>query len=176
MKQYYYLFLTIILFSLTSCSSVRVAADYDSSVSFDSYKTFAFFKDGIDKAKISNLDKRRILRAIESELISKGFTKSETPDFIVNIFTKENHEINIYNQNYGMFGWGWGPNALGWNRTNVYNSTNGMLFIDFIDANKKELIWQGIGEGYLTSRVNRKEERIKEFVASVLKKYPPIDK
>ena len=75
-----------------------------------------------------------------------------------------------------MFGWGWGPNALGWNRTNVYNSTNGMLFIDFIDANKKELIWQGIGEGYLTSRVNRKEERIKEFVASVLEKYPPIDK
>jgi hypothetical protein len=51
-----------------------------------------------------------------------------------------------------------------------------MLFIDFIDANKKELIWQGIGEGYLTSRVNRKEERIKEFVASVLEKYPPIDK
>jgi hypothetical protein len=176
MKQYYYLFLTIILFSLTSCSSVRVAADYDSSVSFDSYKTFAFFKDGIDKAKISDLDKRRILRAIESELISKGLTKSETPDLIVNIFTKENHEINIYNQNYGMFGWGWGPNALGWNRTNVYNSTNGMLFIDFIDANKKELIWQGIGEGYLTSRVIRKEERIKEFVASVLEKYPPIDK
>ena len=176
MKQYYYLFLTIILFSLTSCSSVRVAADDDSSVSFDSYKTFAFFKDGIDKAKISDLDKRRILLAIESELISKGFTKSETPDFFVNIFTKENHAINIYNQNYGMFGWGWGPNALGWNRTNVYNSTNGMLFIDFIDANKKELIWQGIGEGYLTSRVNRKEERIKEFVASVLEKYPPIDK
>jgi hypothetical protein len=176
MKQYYYLFLTIILFSFTSCSSVRVAADYDSSVSFDSYKTFAFFKNGIDKAKISDLDKRRILRAIESELISKGLTKSETPDLIVNIFTKENHEINIYNQNYGMFGWGWGPNALGWNRTNVYNSTNGMLFIDFIDANKKELIWQGIGEGYLTSRVNRKEERIKEFVASVLEKYPPIDK
>jgi hypothetical protein len=163
MKQYYYLFLTIILFSLTSCSSVRVAADYDSSVSFDSYKTFAFFKDGIDKAKISDLDKRRILRAIESELISKGLTKSETPDLIVNIFTKENHEINIYNQNYGMFGWGWGPNALGWNRTNVYNSTNGMLFIDFIDANKKELIWQGIGEGYLTSRVNRKEDRIKKI-------------
>ena len=89
------------------------------------------------------------------------------------IFTKENHEINIYNQNYGMFGWGWGPNALGWNRTNVYNSTNGMLFIDFIDANKKELIWQGIGEGYLTNRIDRKENRIKKFVTSILSNYPP---
>ena len=32
----------------TSCSSVRVASDYDKRASFDNYKTFAFFKTGID--------------------------------------------------------------------------------------------------------------------------------
>ena len=54
-------------FSFTSCNSVRVAADYDRSVTFETYQSFAFFKEGIDKAEISDLDKRRILRAIESE-------------------------------------------------------------------------------------------------------------
>ena len=74
MKQYI-LPITILLLTMMSCDSVRVAADYDRSVNFTSYKTFAFFKEGIDKAKVSDLDKRRILRAIESELLAKGFTK-----------------------------------------------------------------------------------------------------
>jgi len=57
---------------VSSCSSVRVASDYDSKADFKQYKTFAFFKSGIDKAEISDLDKRRILRAIESELMARG--------------------------------------------------------------------------------------------------------
>lgn len=158
---------------ITSCDSVRVVADYDRSVDFNSYKTFAFFKDGIDKAKISDLDKRRILRAIESELMAKGFTKSDTPDLLVNIFTKERQEVNVYNQGWGMYGWGWGWGPMGWNQTNVTNSTRGSLFIDLIDAQNKELVWQGIGQGYLTSRMDRKVERIREFVSSVMAKYPP---
>jgi len=165
--------LGLTILTLTSCSSIRVAADYDRSADFNTYKTFAFFKDGIDKAKISDLDKRRILRSIESELLAKGFSKSETPDLLVNIFTKERQEVNVYNQGWGMYGWGWGWGPMGWNQTNVTNSTRGTLYIDLIDAKKKELVWQGIGQGYLTSRMDRKEERIREFVTSVLAKYPP---
>ena len=148
MKQYI-LPITILLLTMTSCDSVRVAADYDRSVNFSSYKTFGFFKEGIDKAKVSDLDKRRILRAIESELLAKGFTKSKTPDLLVNIFTKEQQEVN------------------------VSTTTNGTLFIDLIDAKNKELVWQGVGEGYLSTRIDKKEERIKKFTSSILTKYPP---
>ncbi len=92
----------------------------------------------------------------------------------MNIFTKERQEVNVYNQNFGMYGWGWGWGPMmGWNQTNVTNSSRGTLFIDLIDANKKELVWQGIGQGYLTSRMDRKEERIREFVTSIMSKYPP---
>ncbi|MDB4402921.1 DUF4136 domain-containing protein, partial [Algibacter sp.] len=58
--------LLALLILLSSCSSVKVAADYDKEAKFNDYKTFAFFKTGIDKAEISDLDKRRILRAIEA--------------------------------------------------------------------------------------------------------------
>ncbi|MDA9335676.1 DUF4136 domain-containing protein, partial [Flavobacteriaceae bacterium] len=46
-------------------------------------------------------------------------------------------------------------------------------YIDLIDAKRKELIWQGIGAGYLTQSVKHKEERINSFVSSILGKFPP---
>ena len=169
-----YLFYFIVSLIISSCSSIHVAADYDRSVNFSSYKSFSFVQEGIKKVKISDLYKRRILNAIENELISKGLKKSDNPDLLVNIITKERKEVNIYNQNFGMWGWGWGWGpTFGLNQTNISDSTNGTLFIDLIDNNKKELVWQGIGDGYLSTRMDRKNERIIEFVESILEKYPP---
>ncbi len=168
----------LLVMVITSCSSVRVAADYDKNANFDNYKTFAFFKTGIDKAEISDLDKRRILRAIEKELITKGFTKSDNPDLLVSIFTKSRENINVYNNNgFGGFGYGWGWSPFYWNNfnnTSVSRSTQGSLYIDLIDAKKKELVWQGKGDGYLVTRnMEKKEERINEFVTHIMEKYPP---
>lgn len=169
--------LLALLIIMSSCNSVRVAADYDKNNNFDSYKTFAFFKTGIDKAEISDLDKRRILRAIESEMLAKGFTKSKDPDLLVSIFTKERQEINVWNNGFGGFGYGWGWSPFWGNNFNTNVSTNlqGRLYIDLIDAKKKELVWQGKGSGYLTSssKVDKKIERINTFVREIMTAYPP---
>lgn len=160
---------------LASCASVSVVADYDRQVNFDQFKTFAFYKPGIDKAEISDLDKRRILKAIESELIAKGYTKSENPDLLVSIIASAREKIDVYNNYYGGMGWGWGWNPYFYgNYNSISTSTEGVLYIDLIDANKKELVWQGQGVGYLNiSNVDKKEERIKEFVSQIMEKYPP---
>ena len=118
---------------LTSCSSVRVVADYDKQVNFDNFKTFAFYKKGIDKAEISDLDKRRILKAIETEMLAKGFTKSENPDLLVSIIASSREKIDVYNNFYGAgWGWGWNPYFYG-NYNTVSTSTEGVLYIDLID-------------------------------------------
>jgi len=172
----------ILLLVLTSCSSVRVATDYDREANFDNYKTFAFFKPGIDKAEINDLDKRRILRAIEAELMAKGYTKSENPDMLVSIFTKSNQRVDIYNNAWGNGAWGWGGYGgwgwrSGWNNNQVTTTTEGVLYIDLIDAQKKELIWQGSGTGNLETRnVEKKEIRVKEFVSQMLMQFPPEEK
>ena len=160
---------------LTSCSSVQVASDYDREVNFNQYKSFAFFKPGIDKAEISDLDKKRILRAIESEMQRKGFTKSENPDLLVSIFTKTNENINIYQNNmmgWG-YGWGWHPWYWGSGFNTVNRTSEGTLYIDLIDAEEKELVWQGMGTAALASDVDKKQERINEIVMEILEKYPP---
>lgn len=169
--------LSLLLFVavLTSCSSVRVSSDYDKSVDYSQYKTYAFYKDGIDKVEIHDLDKRRILKAIERELQAKGMTASENPDLLVNIFTDATERVDVNQWGYG-YGWGYSPWGWGGNYASVSKTTEGTLYIDLIDGKKKELIWQGVGEGVLTKNIERKEERINEFVNKILAKYPPKQK
>ncbi len=160
---------------LTSCSSVRVASDYDREANFSNYDTYAFFKPGIDKAEISDLDKKRILRAIETEMSKKGFTKSEDPDLLISIFTKTNENINIYNNVYPFWGYGWGWNPWYWGSgfNTVSSTSEGTLYIDLIDSEGKELVWQGMGTAALAREVNKKQERINEIVSKIMEKYPP---
>jgi len=176
MKKYFLLLFTVVL--LFSCSSVRVVTDYDDKVDFNQYKTFAFYKTGIDKAEISDLDKKRVLRAIESELVAQGFTKSKNPDMLVSFFTKSRRKVNVnQNNNFGYgLGWGWNP----WMRNGMNNNiqvnqyTEGTLFVDFIDTSEKELVWQGIGTGALVVQNREKKEvRIKKFVKEIISRFPP---
>ena len=163
----------LLLFIFTSCATVRVASDYDKEANFTEYNSFAFYKPGIDKAKISDLDKKRILRAIESEMTTKGMTKSETPSLLVSIFTKERERVDVYNNNFG-YGWGWNPWYYGGYGTTVSSSTEGSLYIDLIDTKTNELVWQGVGTANLiTHDMEKKEERIREIVREILAVYPP---
>ncbi|WP_299161479.1 DUF4136 domain-containing protein [uncultured Tenacibaculum sp.] len=174
MKIQKLLFLPIVALIISSCSSVKVTTDYDTKADFNKYKTFAFYKKGIDKAPISDLDKKRIMRAVEAELIAKGMTKSSSPDLLVSLFTKSRERINVNDNFYGGFYYPW---YYGANRVRVSQYTEGTLFIDLLDANKKELVWQGVGTGALRTRnVEQKEERVKEFVGEIMAKYPPGSK
>jgi len=163
----------LLIFVLSSCSSVRVVSDYDSVTDFNKYQTFAFYKPGIDKTKISDLDKKRIMRQIEANLKAKGMTISNDPDLLVSLFTKERERIDVYNNYY--YGYGYGAWYGG--GTSVTSTPEGTLYIDLIDRSKNELIWQGIGKGDLImSSIEKKEARIKEIVTKILAQYPPVVK
>ncbi len=184
MKIYKFLALpALALLFFSSCTSVRVVSDYDKGADFNSYKSYAFYKTGIDKAQISDLDKKRILKAIDAELSSRNFVKSKDPDLLVSIFTKEREQVDVYNNRfYGGWGWGygyWNPwmwyGGFGPYGNNVSTRTEGSLYIDLIDAKTKELVWQGRGVGVLgnSNNIEKKEQRIREFVSEILQKYPP---
>ena len=170
MKTIKFLSVLFLVATLASCSSVRVNADYDKKATFTNYKTYAYLKSGVDKAEISDLDKKRILYSIEEVMATKGFSKSENPDVLISIFTKERERVDVYN-NMG-FGWGWNP-WWGMGYSSVTTTPEGTLFIDIIDAKTKELVWQGEGSGYLTKNTEKKDARIKEFVSKILEQYPP---
>jgi len=176
----------LLFFILSSCgSSIKVYSDFDKTVDFSQYKTYAFHKKGIEKVQISDLDKKRILNAIDNELVKKGMVKSENPDLLVNIFTKERQEVDL-NSYYDYWGYGWGY-GHGWRGYSygygypyywgghpyVSTSTEGTLFIALIDAKKNELVWQGEGVGYIDQDRSKKEALINEFVSKILAQFPP---
>lgn len=158
-----------ILLFMNACSSIKVTTDYETQTDFSQYKTFAFYKKGIDKAPISDIDKRRIIKAISNELEAKGMTKSETPDILVSIFTKSREKVDIYENN-------WRPYYYGpFHRQQISKYTEGTLFIDIIEKEGKKLVWQGIGSGFLTKsqKPEKREANIQKFVQEILAKYPP---
>jgi hypothetical protein len=171
----------LVLLFLSSCVSVRVVSDYDRETDFKEYKTYAYYKTGIDRALISDLDKKRILKAIDAEMASRGFTKSQNPDILVNIFTKEREQVDVFNNNFGFGGFGgfgrfgFGGFGFGGFGPVVSTRTEGSLYIDLIDSKNKSLVWQGRGVGTLNNikNIEKKEKRIKEFVSEILEAYPP---
>ena len=167
--RYFSLFLFLFLFS---CSSVYVISDHDASIDFKSYKTFAYLKSGIDKAEISDLDKRRILKSIDLELESKGLNKSKNPDLLITFSTNAKEKIYI-NTDYLYSNWHYNPYFFGPMRSFPINQIEGTLYINLIDSKTKKLIWQGKGRGGLSDYIKNRDEKINAFVSEILNNFPP---
>ena len=101
-------------------------------------------------------------------------TINENPDILINIATKSSENIYIDNNFYNPYYTGWYPNYGRGYRQVAYSTSQGALYIDFIDTKTKQLIWQGKGTGFLTSskRTNR-DELVDSYVTKILDVYPP---
>ena len=171
-------FLLPLFLILSSCSSIRVYSDFDNNIDFSNYKTFAYFKPEIDRVDISDLDKRRILKAIDNEMSLKGLSKSETPDLLIGFTTKAKDKIYVNNFNNFSWGWGWGwgfnPWLWGPNGFNTISTkTEGTLYVNIIDATTRQLVWQGKGRGGIDENIKNRNERISLFVKEIVGNYPP---
>ena len=164
------IFFFVCVLIISSCGSITVFTDHDTSVNFSKYETYAFYKPSIDKVKISDLDKRRILKAVDMEMQNKNISKSNSPDLIVSISTEAKEKIyinSIVNSNFWN-PWFWGPNP------NYINSqTEGILYLNIIDSESNQLVWQGKGKGLINEYSKNRDQRINEFVAKILLNFPP---
>jgi len=154
----YILSFVLISFLVTSCSSTKIT--YDKTVDFSQYKTFAFFKKGLDNLRIPAQKKRFVVKTISEALLQKGFTKSSHPDLIVNIFTDLHDRVDVYPRYYSPF----------YSRAYIEKSKEGTVFIDIVDLNKKKVVWSG--SRYLNLSGND-YKALKRAVYKLLDKFPP---
>jgi len=168
--------LTVVL-ALAGCSTLRTASDYDKTADLNSYKTYNFYDKGIARVKLNNLDKRRLMAAVETEMNAKGFTKSAKPDMLVNLVVVAREKTDIYGPAYyGGWGWGWrgGWGSPFWGGPNYVNQyIEGTIIIDFLDPAKKILFWHGQGSGFNLDNFSKREERLNTGVKEILAQYPP---
>ena len=55
----------------------------------------------------------------------------------------------------------------------ISTQTEGTLFLNIIDAQTKQLVWQGKGSGSINEFTKNRDERIHLFVREILEQYPP---
>lgn len=171
MRKLFTLIVFFILLGLMSCNTVRVTHDYDRQAEFNKYKTFSFHQKGIDALKMNDLDKRRIVIAIDENLKSKGMTlalKSKA-DIIINIYASNKTRVDVdpwYNPwwTYGPY---WG------NRLNIRSYKEGSIVVDLIDRQKNTLVWQGVGKGLNISNIKAKEKAIPKAINEIMVAFPP---
>lgn len=164
----------ILIFFLISCNSVRVTYDYDKATDFTNYTTYNYFND--IESGLSELDEKRLLKALDSTLQVKGFLLAEEPDFFINILSSEFRTAPSNNVGIGVGGTG--RNVGGGVSVGIPMGNSGwqrQIKFDFVDSQKDALFWQAVSESGFRDNASPsvREERLKAIVAKVFAKFPP---
>jgi len=172
------IFLLFVLVGVTSCSSINVSSDFDKTATFPAYKTYAFTPEAL-ALPLDDINRNRLIAAVEKELAAKGFTKSDNPDVLIDVKIKAQTQQTATATNSGGYygaGYRYGRSG-GFSTTTINYDTyvDGTLFIDMIDASKKQLVWQGRGTKTIDQNASpqKREQNINYAVEQIFVKYPP---
>ena len=169
-----FVLISILALLLSSCASTQVKYDYEPSADFSAYRTYNYFSD-IDTG-LSNLDAKRLFRAVDSILQQKGMKISEEPEFLINIQGQSFY--NPQNSSVGVGVGGTGGNVGGGVSIGIPVGSRTMereLIFDFVDSEKNQLFWQAVSSSNISENASpeTREKKINEMVAKVFSKYPP---
>ena len=167
--------LAIFIFAVTACSSITATYDYDKTTDFNKYKTYAYTEES-KKLPVGDLNRDRLMAAVDAELAARGLTKSDSPDALIDlqVKAKERTEATATNTG-GLYGGRYGYGG-GFTTTNIdYNTyVDGTLFINLIDKASEKLVWQGRATKTLDENASpeKKETNINTAVKMIFTKYP----
>lgn len=173
MKKYIYLFMVAFA---TACSPIKVTYDYDKNTDFNKFKTYSYTEEST-KLPIGDLNRDRLMRAVDAELTARGLSKSDSPDALIdlNVKAKERTEATATTSGGGMYRGRYGYGG-GFSTTNIdYNTyVDGTLFINLIDKVAEKVVWQGRGTKTLDENASpeKKEANINTAVKMIFAKYP----
>ena len=184
MQKLLFLIVALLFSSASSAVAQDVRYDFDREKDFSKYKTYKWVEiKGADQTDA--LTAKQITAAIDSELASKGLSKtdSDTADLYIGYQTAIGTEkqYTAYNTGWG-YGPGWGVGWYGYGgmaTTTTYGSTStvyvGQLDMSMYDSAQKELVWRGTVSKTLDPKAKpeKKQKNINKAVAKLLKNYPP---
>jgi hypothetical protein len=172
----------VLAIAATALPSIALAQkttyDFDKTATFATYKTYAF-KEGTPVGQ--PLLDQRIVGALEMQLAAKGFTKNDaSPDVFVvyHVALDKQKDISSFSSGpmYGPYGYGWGG---GWGTTTtnvrVTDIVVGTLAVDMVDAQKKQMVWRGLGTKEIDTdaKPEKRDKNISKAVEKIFKNYPP---
>ncbi len=169
--------LTLIgVLALGACATLQTGSDFDRSVSFAPYRSFAWLPRSHPDSP-NPLNVQRVQDAIRAELEAKGLRLEAdvgradlAVDFTVG--AAERTDITTYPVEFGG-GWRWGGGYFG-NEIDVHQYQEGTLVINLFDARGHRPIWHGWARKPLSRQdLADPGPPLRAAVAAVLARYPP---
>ena len=186
MRRHAIFSIALVLLAAHAAVGQDVRYNFDKDTDFSKFKTYKWVAVK-DAQNIDNLRDKQIKSTVDSELATKGLTKTDadTADLYVayqaGIGTEK--QFTSYNTD-----WGYGP---GWNRGGWYGGGGGgmttgqtstiytgQLAIDFYDSKGHDLVWRGVASKTIdtNAKPEKQQKNLAKAVAKLLKKYPPPPK
>jgi len=177
----FYAFVSITLIGLAGCvTGPYIQADFDRSVDFTAYRTFAFVSPlGTDRNGYQTIISQHLKTATSRELEARGLRLDESsPQLLVNFNAYLSEKMRVvntsppgsyYDYRYGVYS-SWSHYPYDQYVTYYHEGT---LNIDVIDAAKKQLIWESTAVDTITQKtLNNIQPAVDEAVAAAFEKYP----
>jgi len=157
---------------IAGCASKpTIETDYDHTVDFTQFKTYAFFNPmGIESPSYSSIYGSIFRAAISKEMESRGYTQSDNPDLLINVSGRLQDKTKVtttsdpymsggyYGYRRGAYG-AWGGYGYG-TQTHVSNYTEGTVNVDMVDRVQKRMVWEGVAVGRINEKTTNDERRV----------------
>ncbi len=169
---------------IAACASgpqIRVTADPGANLA--GYRTFNYLSPlGTDREGYESLVSTSLKDATTTELTSRGYQLSETPDFLVNFSGRLSEKLKVSSipatsPPFGYYGYrrGFYDPWYGYNDVDVDQYTEGTLNIDIVDAASKRLVWESVAVGRVNEKVRDDvPAAVRKVVPQMLAKFPAV--
>lgn len=169
----------VLVSACATTSGPKTRIDYDKNVDFSVYRTYGFPEEtGTDRGGYSTLITSYFKSAISTAMEARGYKYAEeNPDLLVNFFMNTRERTEIISEpamGYGYYGYRYGlysPWPYYHDRAVTYRV--GTINIDIVDAEKKQLVWEGVAEGRVTEEVMANPKvTVNAVVTELMRQYP----
>ena len=156
----------------TMAAAQSVNYDYDRAANFSTFKTYAWVRGTVLQDELNH---KRVVAAIDSQLVSKGLRRVDgegEADVLVAYHANfdENVRINGFSNGVGLPRFG---NVSGTATTEKIVS--GTLVVDVMDARTRSVVWRGVAGGDVdpSAKPEKREKNISKAAEKMFKHYPP---
>ena len=162
--------LAILAVALTlACSSATTAVDYDHTIDWSQFHTFALAEGTRDPETFTQ---RRIEDGITQALTSRGWTvATSNPDVLVyshTVLTSEKQWTSMSTGGFGYRGWG-GMRTASATQTNI---PIGTIIVDMVNPKTHEMIWRGTAQDQVTG-TGADKGKVQQAIQALFRNFPP---
>ncbi|MBX3301000.1 MAG: DUF4136 domain-containing protein [Nitrospira sp.] len=172
----------IIVACVVGCTSIDVKTDFDQTIDFSRFKTFAFtgITDLNQGGVLDNsLVRHRLETMIGRELQQKGLTQAsldQNPDLLVHYWVGVKHKQQVQSTGpaVGAYSWrggyAWGA---GYGGVTTYEYKEGTLITDLVEPTKKGLVWRATMVADLEDSAKENVALTEKALKKAFENYPP---